>query len=301
VILRRIFLLLVIFFSGISIFAQLAIPLYSDSISDSVGLTNNNDIPTITVYLPSKEKATGTGVIIFPGGGYGFLATETEGTPIAKAFVQKGVAAFVIKYRLPSETNLLDKSMGPLMDAQQAIKQVRDSASVWNLDVNKIGVIGFSAGGHLAATMGCHYFYSYIPNKNKINLRPDFMILVYPVISMKKRLTHLSSRINLLGDDPTTEKVKFFSSEENVNSRTPPTYITHTGDDKIVDVDNSLEMYRWLQIVGVDAELHIYPKGDHGFIQRLSVNKWLDPMLDFLKKEDMYNEVAKDLTSKCTK
>ncbi|MCS3801033.1 alpha/beta hydrolase [Niastella sp. OAS944] len=285
---KIIFFLLVTHGIGFSVFSQINLALYPDSTSKVIG--KNNVIPTMTAYLPSKEKATGTGVLIFPGGGYGFLATETEGTPIAEAFVQKGIAAFVIKYRLPQQTNLPDKSMGPLIDAQQAIKIVRDSASSWHLENNKIGVIGFSAGGHLASSLGVHYDTSYIPNEHKINLRPDFMLLIYPVISMKKKITHVGSRINLIGSQATAEKVKFFSSEDNVNSRTPPTYITHTGDDQIVDVENSIQMYQWLQIVGVDAELHIYPRGNHGFIQRQPVNEWLNPILDFLKKEKLYRE-----------
>lgn len=280
------------FFSDIRIFAQLTIPLYTDTIPNSIGLFDDRDIPTLTVYLPSKEKATGTGVIIFPGGGYGFLATATEGTPIAEAFVQKGVAAFVVKYRLPNETTMRDKSLGPLMDAQQAIKIVRDKAKEYNIVSSKIGIIGYSAGGHVASTLGTHYNPAYISNKENTNLRPDFMILVYPVISMKNSLTHQGSRINLLGSNPTEKRIKFFSSEENVNSKTPPTYLTHAGDDNIVDVENSIKMYQWLQTLGVDAELHIYPKGNHGFIQRQPVNEWLSPILAFLKREGMYKEVA---------
>jgi acetyl esterase/lipase len=264
--------------------AQEVMPLYTDSIPGSLGPLSKESEPSITVYLPKKENATGTGIIIFPGGAYQFLATSTEGTAIAEAFLQKGIAAFVVKYRLPNDATMRDKSMCPLMDAQQAIKIVRMKANEYKLDTNKIGIIGYSAGGHLASTLGTHFTTSYIPNKENINLRPDFMILVYPVISMKRGLTHTGSMTNLLGTNPTEATIKFFSSEENVSPKTPPTYITHTGDDNIVDVENSIVMYRWLQMEGVNAELHIYPKGNHGFTQRLPVNEWLDPMLLFLSK-----------------
>ena len=174
------------------------------------------------------------------------------------------------------------------MDAQQAIKYVRDHAQEYNIDNNKIGIIGFSAGGHLASTLGTHYNPAFIPNKENTNLRPDFMMLVYPVISMDKTLTHLGSMTNLLGQDPSKEKVKFFTATDNITAKTPPAYITHAGDDNVVDVENSVQMYRWLQKEGVDAELHLYPKGGHGFTQRLPVNEWLDPMLAFLKREGMF-------------
>lgn len=268
-----------------NVFAQQVFPLYSDSIPNSIGILPEADKPTIIAYLPPKDKANGTAIIIFPGGAYQFLATPTEGTPIAEAFVKKGIAAFVVKYRLPNDATMRNRSMGPLMDAQQAMKLVRDRAVEWNIDNKKIGIIGYSAGGHLAATLATHFNPVYIPNATNTNLRPDFTILVYPVISMKNGLTHPGSRTNLLGASPSDEMVKFFSSEENVSAKTPPTYITHAGDDNVVDVENSIVMYRWLQMEGVDAELHIYPKGNHGFTQRLPVSEWQDPMLEFLNRE----------------
>ena len=287
---RHFIVKLVLCFSliGGSAFAQQVLPLYTDSIPNSTAVLSETDKPTITAYLPPKEKATGTAIVIFPGGAYQFLATQTEGTPIAEAFMQKGIAAFVVKYRLPKDATMRNKSMGPLMDAQQAMKLVRDKASEWNIDNHKIGIIGYSAGGHLASTLATHFNPVYIPNTGNTSLRPDFMILVYSVISMKNTLTHQGSRTNLLGAGPNDEIVKFFSSEENVSAKTPPTYITHAGDDNIVDVENSIVMYRWLQMEGVDAELHIYPKGNHGFTQRIPVNEWLEPMLAFLKRQGFY-------------
>jgi len=268
--------------------AQSVLSLYKDGIPGSKKELNKEEEPTLTVFLPTKEKANGSAIIIFPGGGYSFLATSTEGDPIAKAFAEKGITAFVVKYRLPDDNAMIDKSIGPLMDAQQAMKVVRSKASHWNIDTQKVGIAGFSAGGHLASTLGTHFKTSYISNPDSINLRPDFIVLVYPVISMDNSLTHRSSRINLLGDGPAMDKELFFSNEEQVTKETPPTYLTHCGDDQLVDVNNSITFYQALQRNGVDAELHLFPKGDHGFIQRIPVKQWLDPILNFLAREGLY-------------
>lgn len=274
-----------LFFVSSGLFAQEVLPLYKDSIPDSKGSISQEDVPTLTIYLPAKEKSLRAAVLVIPGGGYGFLATSTEGTPIAQAFVQRGVAAFVLKYRLPSDQTMRDKSFGPLMDAQQALKTIRENCHQWNIDSNKVGVIGFSAGGHLAATLGTKFHHAYISNLLNTNLRPDFMILVYPVISMKSELTHQGSRNNLLGTDALPAKTILFSAEDQVLPTTPPTYLTHTGDDEVVKVDNSIEMYKSLVRNRIDAELHLYPKGGHGFIQMWSVDLWLDPVFQFLRRE----------------
>lgn len=272
---------------GYTAVAQQVLPLYPDTIPNSTVKLNKEEQPTLEIYFPTKEKANGTAVIIFPGGAYAFLAYAEEGTVIAKAFAEKGIAAFVLKYRLPTKQNIRDKSFGPLTDAQQAIKTLRSKATEWNLDPKKIGVIGYSAGGHLASTLGTHFSKNYIQNKENISLRPDFMILVYPVISMNDQLTHIGSKINLLGMEPSKEKVDLFSNELQVTKETPPTYLTHCGDDQLVDVNNSIVFYQALQKNGVDAELHLFPKGNHGFTQRLPVSEWLDPMLGFMKREGM--------------
>lgn len=268
--------------------AQEVIPLYKESIPGSTTKLTLDQQPTIEVYLPKADKTTRAAVLIFPGGAYAFLAYNEEGTVIARAFADKGIAAFVVKYRLPTKETMRDKSFGPLMDAQQAIKTVRSKAVDWNLDPTKIGVIGYSAGGHLASTLGTHFSKSYIPNKENISLRPDFMILVYPVISMDDKLTHIGSKISLLGMEPSKEKVALFSNELQVTKETPPTYLTHCGDDGLVDVNNSIVFYQALQKNRVDAELHLFPKGNHGFTQRLPVNEWMEPMLAFLKREGFY-------------
>ena len=272
---------------GYTAVAQQVLPLYPDTIPGSTVKLSKEEAPTLTLYLPIKEKATGTAVLVIPGGAYGFLAFEEEGIAIGKAFAEKGIAAFVLKYRLPKKETMRDKSYGPLMDAQQAIELIRTNAVNWNVNPAKVGVIGYSAGGHLASTLGTHFSKSFIPNKDNIGLRPDFMIMVYPVISMNDQLTHMGSKINLLGMEPSKEKVDLFSNELQVTKETPPTYLTHCGDDSIVDVNNSIVFYQALQKNGVDAELHLFPKGNHGFTQRLPVGEWMDPMLGFMKREGM--------------
>ena len=243
--------------------------------------------PTLTIYLPKKEIATGTAVIICPGGGYSGESYHREGTVIAEAFIRKGVAAFILKYRLPSDSIMIDKAIGPLQDAQQAIKIVRQRASEWKLDSEKIGLMGFSAGGHLASTAGTHFDKSYIPNDENISLRPSFMILVYPVISMKDDITHFGSRQNLLGKPAQNKQILQFSNELHVSSNTPPTWLTHTGDDNVVTVENSIRFYQELIRNKVPAEMHLYPKGNHGFVLNLPTDEWMQPLFYWLKKSEI--------------
>jgi len=243
--------------------------------------------PTLAVYLPDQQIATGAAVIICPGGGYGMESYRLEGTNIAEAFVRKGIAAFILKYRLPSDSIMIDKSIGPLQDAQQAIKTVRQHAAEWELDTAKIGIMGFSAGGHLASTAGTHFDKSYIPNDEKISLRPSFMILVYPVISMTDELTHKGSRENLLGKSPDAAQINLFSNELHVNSNTPPTWLTQTGDDNVVTVENSIRFYEELIRNKVPAEMHLYPRGNHGFVLSLPTDEWMKPLFDWMKKSNI--------------
>lgn len=240
--------------------------------------------PTLTIYLPDKKIATGASVIICPGGGYGVECYRAEGTLIAEAFIKRGIAAFILKYRLPSDFIMIDKSIGPLQDAQQAIKTLRQRASEWQLDTAKIGIIGFSAGGHLASTAGTHFEKSYIPNDEKISLRPNFMILVYPVISMKDGLTHRGSRESLLGTSPEAERIELFSNESQVRPNTPPTWLTHAGDDNVVTVENSILFYQELIRNHVPAEMHLYPSGNHGFVLNLPTDEWMQSMFSWMMK-----------------
>src|SRR4051812_49335461 len=161
--------------------------------------------PTLEVYLPEKEKASGAAVIIIAGGSYAVIVYQGEGISTAKQFAKNGVAAFVLKYRLPDDSIMLNKTIGPLQDAQQAIKRVRENAAKWGVDANKVGIVGFSPGGHLASTAATHFQTPVIENANNTNLRPDFQVVVYPVISMQDSLTHRDSRNNLLGKNPSKE------------------------------------------------------------------------------------------------
>lgn len=282
--------------------AQQILPLYPASIPNSkpyqmkeIRMENNGlflgfrsiSVPTLAVYLPDQKIATGSAVIICPGGGYGMESYRLEGTIIAEAFLRRGIAAFILKYRLPSDSIMIDKTIGPLQDAQQAIKTVRLRAAEWKLNPSKIGIMGFSAGGHLASTAGTHYDKAYIPNEEKISLRPDFMILIYPVISMSDEMTHIGSRNNLLGKSPDTERVKLFSNELHVDANTPPTWLTHTGDDKVVPVENSIRFYQELIRNKVPAEMHLYPAGNHGFVLKLPTDEWMRPLFDWMKKSDL--------------
>ena len=221
--------------------------------------------PTLAVYLPPAGTANGTAVVVCPGGGYTHLAMTHEGTEIARMLNGMGIAAFVLKYRLPSDETMMDKTIGPLQDAQRAIQLVRERAADWGVNTNRVGIMGFSAGGHLASTVGTHFGKAYIDNKNNISLRPDFMILLYPVISLNENYGHTGSRVALLGPHPDTNLIRKYSNELQVSASTPPTFLVHAGDDRTVPVVNSLYFYEALQHRGIPAEMHIYPQGGHGF------------------------------------
>jgi acetyl esterase/lipase len=246
------------------------------------GMYRGVTVPTLEVYLPEKDKATGAAVIICPGGGYSVVVYQGEGITTAREFANNGIAAFVLKYRLPDDSTMIDKKIGPLQDALQAIKIVRENAGKWGIDVNKVGIMGFSAGGHLASTVATHYKKAYIENSNNTNLRPDFQILVYPVISMQDSLTHPDSRNKLLGSNPSKEVIDDYSNEKQVNEDTPPAYLTHAADDKLVDVDNSILYFEKLRHCNVAVEMHIYPKGGHGFI--FWHQGWMEPLLQWMKE-----------------
>jgi len=239
--------------------------------------------PTIHVYLPAKVKATGASVVILPGGGYAGLTYDFEGIQQANYFVDHGIAAFVVKYRIPSDQTMIDKSIGPLQDAQQAVHFARLHAGEWNLDPTRIGAIGFSAGGHLASTLATHFNKAYISNPDNVSLRPDFLIVVYPVISMDSKISHSDSRKALLGDNPSEEKVRLFSNELQVNKDTPPTLILHAADDQLVDVDNSIVFFEALRHAGVPVEAHLFEKGQHGLFL-MPRDRWQGAIMDWLSE-----------------
>ena len=245
-------------------------------------------IPSVEVFLPTKRSANGKAVIICPGGGYGMLAYDWEGTEVAKWFNTQGVAAFVLKYRLPQSKSIIVQNEAPLQDVQRAMRLVRHHADKWGLEKNKIGVIGFSAGGHLASILGTHYDRNVLKTNDSIDelsARPDFMMLIYPVITMNLSHTHKGSRNNLLGKAPSDELVELYSNELHVNENTPPTFIVHSTDDKAVPVENSLRFYESLKHSNVYSELHIYPYGGHGFglaIGKGYLQSWTQRLTDWL-------------------
>ena len=220
--------------------------------------------PTLNIYLPPKDKANGTAVIICPGGGYAISAVKHEGYDLAEWFNSLGIAAFVLKYRLPNDESMVDKKIGPLQDAQQAIRLVRENAKEWNVNPDKIGIMGFSAGGHLASTAGTH-FEKPVEPANGTSVRPDFNLLIYPVISFKESFTHMGSRNNLIGKNASYDLVEEYSNEMHITENTPPTFLVHSSDDNAVPVENSIRFYQELVKNKVPAEMHIFETGGHGY------------------------------------
>ena len=246
--------------------------------------------PLIEVYLPTPLTATGQAVVICPGGGYRGLAYDWEGTDIARWLNSKGIAGIVLKYRLPNDKGTTTQHASPLLDAQRALRMVRANATEWNIQSNQIGVMGFSAGGHLASTLGTHFDYGQKEGDDidAYSCRPDFMVLVYPVISMSTDYIHQGSKEALLGKNPDEDLVEHFSNELQVSSTTPPTFLIHSGDDMAVPVENSLAFYQACIKKEVPAELHVYPMGGHGFglaIGKSYLQTWTDRLADWLKDQ----------------
>ncbi|HLT07416.1 MAG TPA: alpha/beta hydrolase [Cyclobacteriaceae bacterium] len=236
--------------------------------TQDIALVGKVQEPSIQVFLPSKRNATRQAVVVCPGGGYSVLAYDWEGTDIAKWLNSHGIAAIVLKYRLPSTESQVDPHEVPLMDAQRALRLTRQHAEEWNIDPAQVGVMGFSAGGHLASTLGTHYDHGRASAQDpteKFSSRPDFLILGYPVISLKEHVAHIGSRNNLLGKSPTDDLVERFSNDLQVTEDTPPTFIFHSQDDTGVPVQHSLLFYQALVEAKVPVEMHLYPKGGHGY------------------------------------
>jgi acetyl esterase/lipase len=247
--------------AGVNAQTNLTFPLWPNGAPGALG-KEPKDIPTLTVYRPAPEKATGAAIVICPGGGYGHLA-DHEGSHYARWFNELGIAGFVLKYRLGS-----DGYRHPLMlqDAARALRTVRARAGEWQLDPTRIGIIGSSAGGHLASTLLTHFDIGDTNSAETIeraSSRPDFGILCYGVITLGE-FTHAGSKANLLGKNPPLELVGNLSNELQVTANTPPCFIWHTFEDKTVPVENSLQFAAACRRAGVPFDLHIYQHGGHG-------------------------------------
>jgi len=223
--------------------------------------------PTLTVYLPENSQSGMTAVVICPGGAYSHLAIDKEGHAVARWLNSIGVAGIVLKYRMPRPDLTAGQTPWPIQDGRRAIRLVRSRAEEWKIDVNHIGMMGFSAGGHLASSVATHVEGPASDAKDpveRLSARPDFLILAYPVISLREPVTHESSLRSLLGKEPDPKWVEFYSNELNVTPQAPPTFLVQAQDDR-VSVQNSLLFYAALQKAGVPAEMHIFEKGGHGF------------------------------------
>jgi acetyl esterase/lipase len=294
-------ILLVTFFTMSVTFsmAQKTIPLYkevpnskpalnykekADTMQDGLIIISKVFVPDIAIFKPQHPDKNHSVVVICPGGGYGVLAYNLEGTDVAKIMNRWGVTAIVLKYRLPSDDIMKDKSIGPLQDVQRALQYVRENAIELNVNPKMVGIMGFSAGGHLASTASTHFDKSYISNPLNTSLRPDFSILGYPVISFTDSLANMGSRDNLIGKNPSAEMIQKFSNELQVNEKTPPAFLVLANDDKAVNPENSIKYYEALLKNKVPAEMHIYQNGGHGFgTHLLAKNNWMETLKNWME------------------
>jgi acetyl esterase/lipase len=260
------------------------VPLWPGDVPGAVG-REDADKPTITIYLPAPAQATGTAIVICPGGGYSGLAVDHEGHQVARLLTSRGIAGFIVKYRLGPRYH----HPAMLQDVLQAIRYVRAHAAEFRVKPDRIGVMGFSAGGHLASSAATLFD---DPDgrpaglQTTVSARPDFAVLAYPVIVMNDAVTHKGSQKNLLGDAPSAELLTKLSTEKQVTANTPPTFLFHTTEDAGVPVENSVRFYLALERAGVPAELHVYEKGAHGVGLAPGdpvLRTWIDRMFDWLK------------------
>jgi acetyl esterase/lipase len=261
---RKFFLLFLIsaFFAMSNGAQSTPIKLWENGAPNAVG-SDPRDIPTVTPFPAANETAAGAAVLVLPGGGYARLSDVKEGSDVAKWLNSLGISAFVLKYRLGPRYN----QPNPLLDAARAMRIIRSRANEWNIDANRIGILGFSAGGHLASTLGTKFDSGKPDSKDavdKVGSRPDLMMLIYPVITMGE-FTHAGSKKNLLGENPTPGLIKLYSNELQVTKETPPTFLVHTMTDAGVPVENSMMFASALRKAGVPFEFHLYEQGPHGF------------------------------------
>jgi acetyl esterase/lipase len=283
-----------------NLWGQMEFPLYPGKIPYAIAIENREEIdvrpegfrffrktsiPTLTVFRP--EHPNGQAVLILPGGGYAGTAFDHEGIDVATYLNRSGITAIILRYRIPSDTYCTQKHLAPLRDALEGIRYIRRMAGEWKLQANRIGILGFSAGGHLAATASTLYDRQVveIPD-DAISARPDFSILIYPVISFKEPHLHAGSRRNLLGDNPDPQFLSLFSPEEQITTSSPPPFLVHAADDKTVSVQNSILYYQAAISRGLKAELHLYPEGGHGFglKNKSSSDYWPDRLIHWLSK-----------------
>lgn len=289
------------FFMGcLLIFPQVGFPqaenrvlLWPEGAPGALG-TDPEDKPDLGIYLTYASATPAPAVVICPGGGYWALAMDHEGDQIARWFQQRGVHAFVLKYRLAQH-----EYHHPAMinDAQRALRYVRAHAEDWNLDKDRLGIMGFSAGGHLASTASTHFDAGDPQAKEAIereSSRPDFCILGYPVIAFGEDFTHKGSQKNLIGENPSTEMIKYLSNEKQVTAQTPPTFLVHTNEDAGVPPENSVVYYMALRKAGVPAEMHIYQRGKHGLgmvnTKDEIFSTWAERLEDWLKVQGIIEE-----------
>ena len=281
--------------------AQSEVPLYRGKIPNSRNVPDpervvdrgekagrafvKTSIPTLAIFQPPFPN--GKAVIICPGGGYAHTAYDKEGIWVAEELLKDSITSFVLKYRIPQALTNQDPSLAPLQDAQEAVRFVRKRAEAYQLKEDKIGIMGFSAGGHLAAAAANHFTMPADPRaSSKVSIRPDFVALIYPVVSFSDELTHLGSRTNLVGSIPNEKDEFFWSMEYQIKESSPPAFLVHAADDKAVPIKNSLLYYEGCLNKGVPAEMHLYPKGGHGFglFNETTDDVWLDRFRNWLRK-----------------
>lgn len=256
---------------------------------------DESDTPVVRVYLPEKQKATGAGVVICPGGGYGILATDHEGSQVAKWLNRNGIAGFVVRYRHAPKY----RHPTPMQDTQRAIRHVRANAEKYGVAANRVGVLGFSAGGHLASTVATHFDAGDAKAADRVDrhsCRPSFAVLCYPVISMSAPYSHKGSGKNLFGNDVTPEQLVSLSNDLNVTKDTPPTFIFHTAEDPGVPVDNAVAFFTACRKHGVPVEMHVYQDGPHGVGLApgdAAVGGWKDRLHDWLRQSAFLADVQR--------
>lgn len=280
---KFLFVISFILLVSVNFMAQTPIRLWNEDAPNSTG-KEAIDIPTITPFLAEKNNATGAAILVLPGGGYGRLSDVKEGSDVAKWLNSIGISAFVLKYRLGPKYGQPNQ----LLDAARALRMIRDRAKEWNLDEKRIGILGFSAGGHLASTLSTHFDAGKSDAKDeieKMSSRPDIQILIYPVVTMGE-FTHGGSKKNLLGENPSAELIQKYSNELQVTKETPPAFLVHTMTDTSVPVENSLQFVSALRKNGVLFEFHLYEQGPHGFGLAPTnpyLNSWAERCADWLR------------------